>query len=83
MNDDEYKDASHSTLSSFYTPNIAIDAIYKAIIKFGFQKGNILEPSMGIGNFFGRLPSELDKSKLYGIELDSISGRIAKMLYPI
>ena len=82
LNDDEYKDASHSTLSSFYTPNIAIDGIYSALKQFGFEKGNILEPSCGIGNFFGRLPSDFEKSKLYGIELDSISGRIAKKLYP-
>ena len=79
---DEYNDAMHSTLSSFYTPNIAIDSIYKALEKFGFKGGNILEPSCGIGNFFGRLPSIFDKSKLYGIEIDSISGRIAKKLYP-
>ena len=82
LNDDEYKDASHSTLSSFYTPNIAIDGIYNTLKQFGFEKGNILEPSCGIGNFFGRLPSDFEKSKLYGIELDSISGRIAKKLYP-
>lgn len=82
LSEKEYKDAFHSTLSSFYTPNIAIDGIYNALAKFGFEKGNILEPSCGIGNFFGRLPSEFEKSKLYGIELDSISGRIAKKLYP-
>lgn len=82
LNDEEYKAAAHSTLSSFYTPNTAIDEIYKALKQFGFEKGNILEPSCAIGNFFGRLPSEFDKSKLYGVELDSISGRIAKKLYP-
>ena len=82
LNDEEYKAASHSTLSSFYTPNIAIDGIYKALKQFGFEKGNILEPSCAIGNFFGRLPSEFEKSKLYGVEIDSISGRIAKKLYP-
>lgn len=82
LNDEEYKAAAHSTLSSFYTPNNAIDEIYKALKQFGFEKGNILEPSCAIGNFFGRLPSEFDKSKLYGVELDSISGRIAKKLYP-
>ena len=82
LNDEEYKDAAHSTLSAFYTPNNAIDAIYKALKQFGFEKGNILEPSCAIGNFFGRLPSEFDKSKLYGVEIDSISGRIAKKLYP-
>ena len=82
LNDNEYKAAAHSTLSSFYTPNVAIDGIYKALKNFGFEKGNILEPSCGVGNFFGRLPSEFDKSKLYGVELDSISSRIAKKLYP-
>lgn len=82
LNDEEYKAAAHSTLSSFYTPNVAIDGIYKTLKQFGFEKGNILEPSCGVGNFFGRLPSEFEKSKLYGVELDSISGRIAKKLYP-
>ena len=82
LNDEEYKAAAHSTLSSFYTPNVAIDGIYKTLKQFGFEKGNILEPSCAIGNFFGRLPNEFDKSKLYGVELDSISGRIAKKLYP-
>ena len=82
LNEEEYKAAAHSTLSSFYTPNMAIDGIYKTLKKFGFEKGNILEPSCAIGNFFGRLPSAFDKSKLYGVELDSISGRIAKKLYP-
>ena len=82
LTDDEYKSASRSTLSSFYTPIIVIDAIYKAIKQFGFENGNILEPSCGIGNFFGRLPNEMENSKLYGVELDSISGRIAKKLYP-
>ena len=82
LSEDEYKDAMHSTLSSFYTPNIAIDSIYKVLEKFGFKKGNILEPSCGIGNFFGRLPSGFSDSKLYGIEIDNISGRIAKKLYP-
>ncbi|MDO5568596.1 MAG: hypothetical protein Q4G04_00585, partial [bacterium] len=82
LSDEEYTSARKSTLSSFYTPNIAIDGMYKALEKFGFKKGNILEPSCGIGNIFGRLPEELNKSKLYGVELDSISGRIAQKLYP-
>ena len=82
LNDEEYNQARQSTLTSFYTPNVAIDGIYDALSKFGFKKGNILEPSCGVGNFFGRIPEELEKSKLYGIELDSISGRIAKKLYP-
>ncbi len=82
LTDEEYKESAHSTLSSFYTPNLAIDGIYKVLKQFGFEKGNILEPSCAIGNFFGRLPSEFEKSKLYGVEIDSISGRIAKKLYP-
>ncbi len=82
LSDEEYKDAMRSTLTSFYTPNVAIDGIYKALKQFGFEKGNILEPSCGIGNFFGRLPNDFSNSKLYGVELDSISGRIAKKLYP-
>lgn len=82
LNDNEYNQARQSTLTSFYTPNVVIDGIYKVLEKFGFEKGNILEPSCAIGNFFGRLPNKFDKSKLYGIELDSISGRIAKKLYP-
>lgn len=82
LNDNEYNQARQSTLTSFYTPNIVIDGIYKALKQFGFCKGNVLEPSCAIGNFFGRLPSELENCKLYGVELDSISGRIAKKLYP-
>ncbi len=82
LSDEEYKAVAHSTLSSFYTPNMVIDGIYNALKQFGFEKGNILEPSCAIGNFFGRLPEEFNKSKLYGVELDGISGRIAKKLYP-
>jgi len=82
LNEGEYKQSQQSTLTSFYTPNIAIDCIYNSLIKFGFNGGNILEPSCGIGNFFGRIPSDLNKSKLYGIELDDITGRIARKLYP-
>ena len=82
LNEEEYKAAAHSTLSSFYTPNIAIDGIYKILKQFGFKKGNILEPSCGIGNFFGRLPDEFGQSKLYGVEIDNISSRIARKLYP-
>lgn len=82
LSEEEYKDARKSTTSSFYTPNVAIDGIYKALEKFGFNKGNILEPSCGIGNFFGRIPESMNESKLYGVEIDSISGRIAKKLYP-
>lgn len=79
---DEYDKARESTLTSFYTPNNVIQTMWKIINKFGYKNGNILEPSMGIGNFFGNIPTELENSNLYGIELDSISGRIAKKLYP-
>ena len=82
LNEEEYNQARQSTLTSFYTPNVAIDGIYDAIKKFGFNKGNILEPSCAVGNFFGRIPEELNKNRLYGVEIDSISGRIAKKLYP-
>lgn len=82
LSDDEYTQARKSTLTSFYTPNVAIDGIYKALEKFGYNKGNLLEPSCGIGNFYGRLPENFNNTKLYGVELDSISGRIAKKLYP-
>ena len=82
LNDEEYIKARESTLTSFYTPNNVIKTMWKILNRMGFSKGNILEPSMGIGNFFGNIPKELENSNLYGIELDSISGRIAKKLYP-
>lgn len=82
LTEEEYNEARKSTLTSFYTPNVVIDGIYKSLKKFGFEKGNILEPSCGVGNFFGRIPNDLASSKLYGVEIDSISGRIAKKLYP-
>ena len=82
LNPVEYEKARASTLTSFYTPNNVIKTIWKIIEKFGFEKGNILEPSMGIGNFYGNIPEKLEDSKLYGIEIDSVSGRIAKQLYP-
>lgn len=82
LTDEEYRKASESTLTSFYTPNNVIKSIWKIIENFGFQTGNILEPSMGIGNFFGNIPNDLKESKLYGIELDNLSGQIAKKLYP-
>ena len=83
LTDSEYISARASTLDSFYTSPVIIDSIYKALDKFGFKGGNILEPAMGIGNFFGRMPDKLQRnSKLYGVEIDSISGRIAKQLYP-
>lgn len=80
---DEYSAARSSTLTSFYTPPEVIDSIYLALERFQFEGGNILEPSMGVGNFFAKMPDEMRAdSKLYGVELDSISGRIAKQLYP-
>jgi len=80
---DEYTAARSSTLTSFYTPPEVIDSVYLALERFQFEGGNILEPSMGVGNFFAKMPDEMRAdSKLYGVELDSISGRIAKQLYP-
>ena len=78
----EYEAARESTLTSFYTPKTVIDGVYKTLSDMGFKQGNILEPSMGIGNFIGNLPDEMRRSKFYGVELDSISGRIGKLLYP-
>lgn len=78
----EYEAARESTLTSFYTPKTVIDGVYKTLSDMGFRNGNILEPSMGIGNFIGNLPDEMSKSKFYGVELDSVSGRIGKLLYP-
>ena len=79
---EEYSAARSSTLNAHYTSPTVIKAIYEAVGNMGFQTGNILEPAMGIGNFFGLLPEEMSGSKLYGVELDSITGRIAKQLYP-
>lgn len=78
----EYDSAKESTLTSFYTPPQVIDGIYSALSQMGFKKGNILEPSMGVGGFVGCIPDTMRDSKVYGVELDSISGRIAKKLYP-
>ncbi|HFI0526120.1 TPA: helicase-related protein [Streptococcus suis] len=78
----EYEAAKESTLTAFYTPKIVIDGVYKTLSEMGFKSGNILEPSMGVGNFIGNLPDEMNESKFYGVELDSVSGRIAKQLYP-
>ena len=78
----EYEAAMESTLTAFYTPKTVIDSIYSTLSGMGFKSGNILEPSMGIGNFIGNLPDEMKKSKFYGVELDSVSGRIGKLLYP-
>ena len=83
LTESEYDSALASTLDSFYTPPIIIDSIYTVLENSGFNGGNILEPAMGIGNFFGKIPDSIsENSKLYGVEIDSISGRIAKQLYP-
>lgn len=82
LTEEEYEKARESTLTAFYTSPLVCRGIYKAIENMGFRKGNVLEPSMGTGNFFGLLPDEMRESKLYGVELDSISGRIAQKLYP-
>lgn len=82
LTEEEYNSARSSTLNAHYTDPSIIKGIYSALEKMGFSKGNILEPSMGIGNFFGCLPESMRNSKLYGVELDDISGRIAKKLYP-
>ena len=79
---EEYTAARGSTLNAHYTSPTVIKAIYEAVGRMGFETGNILEPSCGVGNFFGMLPEEMRNSRLYGVELDSISGRIAKQLYP-
>ena len=82
LSPEEYAAARSSTLNAHYTSPAVIHAIYDAVGNMGFQTGNILEPSMGVGNFFGCLPEEMRGSKLYGVELDSLTGRIAKQLYP-
>ena len=82
LSEDEYAAARASTLNAHYTSPTVIRAIYDAVGKMGFETGNILEPSMGVGNFFGMLPPEMQSSRLYGVELDSITGRIAQKLYP-
>ena len=79
---EEYAAARSSTLNAHYTSPTVIQAIYEAVDRMGFETGNILEPSMGVGNFFGMLPEEMRNSRLYGVELDPVSGRIAKQLYP-
>ena len=82
LTDDEYNEAQGSTLTSFYTPPLVIRSIYKKLMAAGYQGGNVLEPCCGVGNFFGMMPKEIqEKSNLFGVELDSISGRIAKQLY--
>ena len=82
LSEDEYAAARSSTLNAHYTSPTVIHAIYDAVEKIGFRSGNILEPSMGVGNFFGMLPDTMQGSRLYGVELDSITGRIAQKLYP-
>jgi adenine-specific DNA methylase len=81
LTEDEYKAARATTVNAFYTSPTVIKAMYEALGNMGFTKGNILEPSCGIGNFFGLLPEDMSESKLYGVELDGVSGRIARQLY--
>ena len=82
LSQQEYASARESTLNAHYTSPTIIRSIYEALEKMGFEKGNILEPAMGIGNFFGMLPEKMQESRLYGVELDGITGRIARQLYP-
>ena len=82
LSEQEYASARESTLNAHYTSPAIIRSIYDAMDKMGFEKGNVLEPAMGIGNFFGMLPEKMQESRLYGVELDGITGRIAKQLYP-
>ena len=81
LDEKEYSQARESTLTAFYTPPVVIGSMYKALENMGLKTGNILEPSCGVGNFIGMLPDSLENCKLYGVELDSISGRIARQLY--
>ena len=81
LSDEEYEAARESTLTAFYTPPVVIRSMYQVLERLGFQRGNILEPSCGVGNFIGMRPDNLADSKIYGVELDSISGRIAQQLY--
>lgn len=82
LSPDEYRMARESTLNAHYTSPVIIRQIYSALERMGFSKGNVLEPAMGVGNFLGMMPDSMKESNLYGVELDSISGRIAKQLYP-
>ena len=82
LTDEEYKAARESTLNAHYTSPVIIRSIYEALGNMGFEKGNVLEPAMGVGNFFGMLPEKMQDSRLYGVELDDITGRIARQLYP-
>lgn len=82
LSPEEYRAAMESTLTAFYTPPVVIKAMYDALDRLGFSQGNILEPSCGTGNFFGLLPESMQNSKLHGVEIDSLTGRLAKQLYP-
>ena len=82
LSDEEYIKARESTLTAFFTPKVVIDSIYKGLDNLGFKEGKILEPSSGIGNFIGNIPEKMENSKFYSVELDSLSGRIEKALYP-
>lgn len=79
---EEYEAAKESTLTAFFTLKTVIDSVYKTVLNMGFKQGNILEPSMGIGHFIGSLPEQMNQSKFYGVELDRVSGRIGRLLYP-
>ena len=81
LSDEEYRAAMESTLTAFYTPPVVIKAMYEALDRLGFSKGNILEPSCGVGNFLGLLPDSMADSRLYGVEIDPLSGKIARQLY--
>ena len=81
LSEEEYISARASSLTSFYTAPEVIEGIYTALSQMGFEKGNILEPSCGIGNFIGIIPDSMEESKVYGIEIDDVSGRIARQLY--
>lgn len=82
LSSEEYEAAKESTLTAFFTPKTVIDSVYKTVLDMGFKQGNILEPSMGIGHFIGSLPEQMSQSKFYGVELDRVSGRIGRLLYP-
>ena len=82
LTDEEYAAARASTLNAHYTSPVVIKAMYETLVRMGFRTGNILEPGCGVGNFFGLLPESMNQSKLYGVEIDSITGRIARQLYP-
>lgn len=82
LSETEYAAARESTLTAFYTPPVVIRSIYAALGQMGFRQGNVLEPACGVGHFLGMLPEGMAESKVYGVELDDVSGRIARQLYP-